>query len=78
MFHLNVFEISVGLMMTMSTTNGLLPRALPKTEQKRRLSSASTEIEPHTAIAVDLQHLLRELREEWGTLCSREIDVIGL
>ena len=73
-FHLNAFEISVGLMMTMSTTNW----HIAKTEQKRHLPSASTEIEPRTAIAVDLQHLLRELREDWGTLCSRETGVTGL
>ena len=34
----------------MSTTNWHLPRALPMTEQQRRL-----EIEPHAAIVVDLQ-----------------------
>ena len=32
------------------------------TEQQRRLLSASTEIEPHAAIAGDLQHPLREFR----------------
>ena len=30
------------------------------------------ESEPHAAIAVDLQHPLRQFRLEWGTLCSRE------
>ena len=38
----------------------------------RRLPSAYTEIEPHAAIAGDLQHPLREFRVEWGPLCSRE------
>ena len=65
MFHLNVFEISVGLLMTFNVNYKLtLPRALPKTEQQRHLPYASTEIEPSTATAVDLQHLLRELRVE--------------
>ena len=42
----------------------LLPRALPKTEQQRHLPSASREIEPHAAIAVELQQPLREFRVE--------------
>ena len=33
-------------------------------EQQRHLSSASKEIEPHSAIAVDLQQPLREVRVE--------------
>ena len=48
----------------MSTTNWHLPRAVPMTEQQSHLPSASTEIEPHVAIAVDLQHPLREFRVE--------------
>ena len=48
----------------MSATNWHLPRALPMTEEQRRLPSASTEIEPHAAIAVDLQQPLREFRVE--------------
>ena len=42
----------------MSTTNWHLPKALPVTEQQGRLPSASAEIEPYVAAAVDLQHLL--------------------
>ena len=40
-----------------STTNWHGPRALPTTEQQRHL-----EIEPPAAIAVALQHPLREFR----------------
>ena len=47
-----------------STTNWHLPRELPTAGQQRCLPSASTEIEPHVAIAVDLQHPLREFRME--------------
>ena len=47
-----------------STTNWHLPRALPMTEQQMHLPSASVEIEPHAAVAVDLQHPLREFRAE--------------
>ena len=32
------------------------------TEQQRHLSSASMEMEPHAAIAVELQQVLREFR----------------
>jgi len=46
----------------MSTTNWHLPRALPTVEQQRHLPSASTEIEPHAAIAVDLSQPLRKFR----------------
>ena len=56
----------------LSTANWNLPRALPMPEQQRHLPSASMEIEPHAAIAVDVQQCLREFRVEWGTLCSRE------
>ena len=35
-------------------------------------------IQPHAAIAVDLQQCLREFRVEWGTLCSRESGGTGL
>ena len=55
-------ERAKSIMMTVSTTNWHLPRALPVTEQQRRLPPASTEIEPHAAIAVDLQQPLREFR----------------
>ena len=61
----------------MSTTNWHL-RALPVTEHQRHLLSASMEIEPHAAIAVDLQQPLREFRVEGGTLCSRESGGTGL
>ena len=44
----------------------------------RHLPSVSTEIEPHAAIAVDLQQPLREFRVEWGTLCSRDSGRTGL
>ena len=50
--------------MKVSTTNWHLPRALPTTEQQRRLPSASTEIEPYAAVAIDLQQPLREFRVE--------------
>ena len=62
----------------LSTTNWHLPRALPMSDQQRHLPSASKEVEPHAAIAVDLQQPLREFRVEWGTLCSRESDGTGL
>ena len=39
-------------------------RALPMTEKQRHLPPASTEFEPHAAIAVDLQQPLREFRVE--------------
>ena len=55
-----------------------LTRALPTTEQQSHLPSASTETEPHAAIAVDLQQPLREFRVDWGTLCSRESGGTGL
>ena len=35
---------------------------------QRHLPSASMEIQPHAAIAVDLQQPLREFRVDWGTL----------
>ena len=50
--------------LSLSTTNWQLPRALPMTEQQRHLPSASVEIEPHAAMAVDLQQALREFRVE--------------
>ena len=62
----------------MSTTNWHLPTALTMTEHQRHLPSASTHIEPHAAIAVDLEQPLGEFRAEWGTLCSREFGGIGL
>ena len=43
-----------------STTNWHLPRALPMTEEQRHLPHASTEIESHAAIAIDLQ-------QSWGS-----------
>ena len=48
------------------------------TEQQRHLPSASREMEPPAAIAVDLQQPLRGFRVEWGALCSRESGGIGL
>ena len=48
------------------------------TEPQKRLPSASMEIEPHAAIAVDLQQSLRKFRVERGTLCSRESGGTGL
>ena len=48
----------------LSATNWHLPRALPMTEQQWHLPSAPMKIEPHAAIAVDLQHPLREFRVE--------------
>ena len=48
----------------MSTTNWHLPRALQMTEQQRPLPSASMEIEPRAAIAVELQQPLTEFRVE--------------
>ena len=62
----------------MSTTNWHLPTALPMTEQQSHLPSASTETEPHAAIAVNFQQPLREFRLGWGTLCSRESGGTGL
>ena len=62
----------------LSTTNWHLPRALPTNEEEKHLPSASTEIEPHAAVAADLQQSLREVRVEWGPLCSRESGGTGL
>ena len=56
-------EYSLGGLM-LSTTNWHLPRSLPTTEQQCHLPSASAEIEPHAAVAVDLQQSLREFRME--------------
>ena len=61
-----------------STKNWHLPRALPTSEQQRRLPSAFMETEPHAAIGVDFQQPLRECRVGWGALCSREIGGMGL
>ena len=72
------FMVQVSHPYMMSTTNWHLPRALPTTEQQRCLPSASMEIEPHAAIAVDLQQPLKEFRVEWDTLCSRESGGTGL
>ena len=52
----------------LSTTKCHLPRALPVTEQQRHLPSASMEIEPHAAIAVDLQQLWSEALYAPGNL----------
>lgn len=38
---------------------------------KDSLPPASAEVEPWAAAAADLQHPLRKLRLEWGTLRSR-------
>ena len=48
------------------------------TEQRRHLPSASSETEPHAAVAVDLQQPLREFTVERGTLCSRASGGTGL
>ena len=45
-----------------SATNWHFSRALPMTEQQMNLPSASMEMEPWAAIAVDLQQSLREVR----------------
>ena len=47
-------------------------------ELQRHLQSASMESEHQAAIAVDLQQPLREIRVEWGILCSRESGGTGL
>ena len=70
--------MSMESVMPLSTTNWHLPRALPMTEQQRHLPPASVETEPHAALAVDLQHPLREFRVESDTLCSRESGGTGL
>ena len=62
----------------LSTTKWHLPKALPMTEQQRHLPSASADIEPHAAAAVDLQQPLRKFRVEWSALGSRESGVTGL
>ena len=64
--------MSMASVMPLSTTNWHFARALPMTEQQGHLPSASMEIEPHAAIAVDLQQPLKEFRVEWGPLCSKE------
>ena len=48
------------------------------TEQQSHLPSASMEILPHAAIAVDLQQSLREFKVKRGTLCSKESGGTGL
>ena len=62
-------RVNYKLVLTNSITNDKLQRHLP---------SASMEIPPHAAIAVDLQQPLREFRVEGGTLCSRESGGTGL
>ena len=47
-------------------------------EQQRPLPSASMEIDPRAAIAVELQQPPREFRVEGGTLSSRESGGMGL
>ena len=64
--------------LNVSTTNWHLPRALPRTEHQGHLPSDPMETDPHVAIAVDLQHPLRDLRVERGALCSRKSDGTGL
>ena len=63
---------------TVSTTNWHLPRTLPTTEKQTRLPSASTETEPHAAIAADLLQPLSEFRVGGGCLCSRDSGGTGL
>ena len=48
------------------------------TEQQEHLTTASAEIEPRAATAVDLQHPLKECRVKGSTLCSRESAGTGL
>ena len=74
---LNIVALNI-FMYIASTANWHLPRALPMTEQQEHLTTASAEIEPCTAIAVDLQHPLKELRVKGSTLCSREFGGTGL
>ena len=50
---LEIYTVNYKLALTKST---------PMTEQQRHLPSASMEIEPHVAIAVDFQQYLREFR----------------
>ena len=64
--------------LSLSTTNWHLPRAVPRSEQQRHLPSASTELGPHAAAAVDLPQSLREFGAESGALCSRESGGTGL
>ena len=47
-------------------------------EQHRPLPSASMEIDPRAAIAVELRQPPREFRLEGGTLSSRESGGMGL
>ena len=58
---------------SVSTTNCLLPRALPVTEHQGHLPSALAETEPCATATVDLQHPLREFTAESGTLCFRDL-----
>ena len=58
----NKILIPLNLLFLVSTSNWLLPRALPMPEQQRHLPSASVENELHAAVAVDLQRTLREFR----------------
>lgn len=57
-----------------------LAKYLPATELQLqwRLPSASVEIEPCAAAAVDFQHPLREFKVEVDTLGSRESGGMGL
>ena len=76
----------------MATHSGILAWKIPWMEEPGGLQSVgsqrvrqdwvislslSMEIEPHAAIAIDLQQPLREFRVESGTLCSRESGGIG-
>ena len=45
-----------------------LTKGMPMSERQRHLPSASTEIEPHSAKAVDFQQSWRDFRVERGTL----------
>ena len=58
----------------LSATNWHLTRGL----NNKGVCHLPLEIEPHAAIAVDLQEPLREFRVEGGTLCSRESGGTGL
>lgn len=47
-----------------STANWHLPRTLPAIEQQEHLPSAFVEIKTCAAVAIDLQHALKEFRVE--------------
>ena len=74
---LSVSSFSVAKGLRMSPANWHLPRALPATEQGH-LPSASVEIEPCAALAVDLQRPPEGVQGGVRTVCSRESGGTGL